>query len=122
MHEEPSTVIGFSVFDSVEDVYGYNENACFVADSVESAEVFRENCGTSRSGSRIDPVTLVEIMSDYGTSNGEFAMEPAAFHRFRAVADANGVRFRATPFDMDDSLMVVEVEGTRSPDEAADET
>jgi len=44
-------------------------------------------------------------------------MEPEAFRRFGAVAAVNGIRFEATPFDGDESLMVVEVEGSRYPDD-----
>lgn len=66
---------------------------------------------------RIDAVTIVEIMNDYGVSCGEFAMTSAAFRRFLAVAAANAILFRATPYDGDESLMVVYVEGVQFPDD-----
>ena len=115
-YNESSTVIGFSGFDLFEECYEYNENACYIADSPEAAEAFMENSVMGTGEFRIDAVTIADIMRDYAASDGEFAMESAAFRRFSAIAAANGIRFQATPYDGDESLMVVNVEA-RFPDE-----
>lgn len=117
-YKESSTVIGFSGFDLLEECYVYNENACHISDSPEAAESFMENSFMGRVEFRIDAVTIAEIMNDYGASGGEFAMEPTAFHQFSSIAATKGIRFRATPYDGDESLMVVAVEGVRFQDEA----
>ncbi len=115
-YKESNTVIGFSGFDLFEECYEYNENACYIADTRGAAEAFMEN-SCMGSDFRIAPVTIADIMNDCGSSSGEFAMEPGAFRRFRSIAAANGIRFEATPFDGDESLMVVDVKGTKHPDE-----
>lgn len=116
-YKEPETVIGYSGLDLFEECYGYNENACFIGDSRAAAQQFMEDSLMGSGDFRIDAVTIGEIMNDFGSSCGEFAMESEAFRRFTAVATVNGIRFEATPFDGDDSVMVVEVEGARYPDE-----
>jgi len=115
-YKESDTVIGYSGLDLFEECYGYNENACFIGDTRAAAQQFLEDSRMSSGDFRIDAVAINEIMNDFGSSGGEFAMESEAFRRFRAVAAANDVRFEAIPFDGDESLMVVEVEGARYPD------
>jgi hypothetical protein len=116
-YKQSETVIGYSGLDLSEECYGYNENACFIGDSRAAAKQFMEDSLMGSGDFRIDAVTIEEIMNDFGSSCGEFAMESEAFRRFTAIAALNGIRFEATPFDGDESLMVVEVEGTRYPDE-----
>jgi hypothetical protein len=116
-YKQSDTVIGYSGLDLFEECYGYSEDACFIGDSREAAQQFMDDSLTGGDDFRIDAVTIEDIMNDYGSSCGEFAMESEAFRRFTAVAAVNGIRFEATPFDGDESLMVVEVEGVRYPDE-----
>jgi hypothetical protein len=116
-YKESDTVIGYSGLDLFEECYGYNEDACFIGDSRAAAQQFMEQAAMGGDDFRVDAVTINEIMNDYGSSGGEFAMESEAFRRFQAVAAANGIRFEATPFDADGPLMVVQVEGARYPDE-----
>jgi len=112
-YKESDTVIGFSGLDLFEECYGYNEDACFIGDTRAAAEQFMEDSLMGSGDFRIDAVTIDEVLSDFGSSLGEFAMEADAFRRFSTVAAANGIRFEARPFDGDESLMVVEVEGAR---------
>ncbi len=35
---ENETTIGYSVFETFEECYQYNENACFIADTVQNAQ------------------------------------------------------------------------------------
>ncbi len=118
-YRESGTVIGFSGFDLFEECYEYNEDACYVADTHEAAATFMENAFTGSGNFRIDAVTIADIMNDFGSSCGEFAMESGAFRRFSAIASTNGIRFQATPYDGDESLMVVDVEGAKYPDDEA---
>lgn len=112
-HQESKTVIGFSVFENFEECYQYNENACFIAGSQENAESFLNNGYVDADDCRIDAVTFGDIMLDYGGSSGEYAMESQAFLVFKRIAGLNGVTFTSEPYDGDDTLLVVQVNGVR---------
>ena len=100
-----ATGIGYSVFDTSEECYEYNENACFIAATQSSAKRFLEvACVIPRYG-RIDSVSWDDLLEDYGCSGGEYAMEADAFARFKSLAQQHGVTFEAEPYDGDDSLM-----------------
>ena len=114
---ESETVVGFSVFEKFEECYQYNENACFIADSQENAETFLKNGYCDADDCRIDTVTFGDIMLDYGASCGEYAMESQAFAVFKRIAGLNGVTFTSEPYDGDDTLLVVEVDGVRIRDD-----
>ena len=87
MTNKNELVIGYSGFDVFEECFEYNENACFIAGTEAAADRFNASLGPDY---RIVPVTLSQIMSDYGSSLGEFAMEKEAFKRFRdAGTDAD---------------------------------
>ena len=112
-----NTTIGYSVLETFEECYQYNENACFIADSIPGAERFMAAGFTDASDCRIDEIEFADIMSDYGASLGEYAMEAEAFARFKAIADQNNVQFNAQPYDGDDSLLVVEIDGVSRLDD-----
>jgi len=109
--------VGYSIFETFEECYQFGENACFIADSMPSAERFMAAGVADPSECRIDQIGFADIMSDYGVSSGEYAMEAAAFSRFKAIADQNNVQYRAEPYDGDDSLLVVEIEGVSRVDD-----
>jgi hypothetical protein len=78
MTEQNSPIIGYSGFDVFEECYGYDEDACYIADTEAAAHHFMQVA--SMSGAyRIEPVTLSRIMDDFGFSLGEFTMERTAF-------------------------------------------
>ena len=104
-------LIGYSIFEVSEECWQYNENACFVADSRDSAAQFLSNGGTSADDCRIEAVCLADILRDFGCSGGEYAIEREAFGRFQQLAELNGIRFEAEPYDGDDSLLVVNIDG-----------
>lgn len=110
--------VGYSVFETFEDCYQYNENACIVAATRATAELFRRDADTSADECRIDAVCFADIMRDYGGSLGEYAMERDAFDRFQETADLNGIRFRFEPDDGDDGFLVVEIDGVVRADDA----
>ena len=112
MTGQNETIIGYSGFEVFEECYGYNENACFIADSEVSADSFMQAAALSGEY-RIEPVTLPRIMDDYGYSLGEYAMEREAFARFRAAANEAGVKYQASQVDFGPELTVVEVEGVK---------
>ena len=101
--------IGFSGFILFEECYEYNENACFISESEELSSQFMLDCGHGKSDYRIDKVLFKDILNDYGCSCGEYAMESLAYHKFKQIAEANNVKFIAEPFDLDPSLMVVNI-------------
>jgi hypothetical protein len=103
-------LIGYSVFDTSQECYEYNENACFIASTRQAAQEFLTvACMDSRDG-RVDVVNWDDLLRDYGCSGGEYAMEADAFARFRLLAAGRRISFEAEAYDGDDSLMVVEIE------------
>ncbi len=115
--QQAESDVGYSVFETFEECYQYNENACFIAATRAAADVFRADSGTQAEDSRIDAVCFGDIMRDYGGSCGEYAMEREAFLRFRKTAELNGIHFRCGPYDGDDSLLVVEIDGVARADD-----
>ena len=117
--DAPRLPIGYSVFDTGEECYEYNEYACFIAATPESAQEFLDvACMDPRDG-RVDAIYWDDLLRDYGCSSGEYALEAAAFARFRTLAEEHQVSFESEAYDGDDSLMVVEIEGrflTPDPD------
>ncbi len=112
MTAQNEPVIGYSGFDVFEECYGYNEDACYLADTEASANRFMR-AATLGAEYRIEPVTLSQMMDDYGSSFGEFAMEKEAFARFRAAASDAGIRFDANAVDFCPDLTLVNVEGVK---------
>ena len=102
--------IGFGVFDSAEECWEYNENACLIASTADSAEVVLQNSWADPQDCRVEAVCFAEVMRDFGCSGGEYAMELDAFRRFEELAALNGVSFESEPYDGDDTLIVVEID------------
>jgi len=116
-----ATLVGYSVFDTSEQCYEYNENACYIAATEQSAKQFLQDaCVVFRNG-RIDLVSWDDLLKDYGCSGGEYAMEAEAFARFKSLAQQHGVSFEAEAYDGDDSLMVVEIDHQFLTDEDDDD-
>jgi hypothetical protein len=103
------TIVGYSGFIGYEDCYEYNENACYLADNKEAARQFMLDCGHEETEHRIDAIFFADIMNDYGSSLGEYAMEEKAFQNFKIIAKENGVEYDAKEFYLDSTLMVVNV-------------
>jgi hypothetical protein len=112
-----SKIIGYSGFDSSEECYEYFENSCYIADTPQSAKNLMRNSYSCLGKYRIDPITIVQIMDDFGASCGDYAMEKQAFDRFKAVADKENIRFSVNEEDCDVPLMIVEVKGVKISDE-----
>lgn len=111
MNDESSGVcLGYSVFDTDEECYSCNENACYVAATRESADAFRDACDLPLSSARIDAVSWSDLVSDFGDSSGEYAMEAATYSRFQKLAEQHDVRFEAEAYDRQGSLMVVQID------------
>ena len=112
MTEQNEPIIGYSGFDVSEECYGYNENACYIADTEARAHGFMREAAFAGEY-RIEPVTLSRIMDDFGYSSGEFAMELNAFGRFRAAANAAGIRYDNGSVEGCHDLMLVHVMGVK---------
>jgi hypothetical protein len=65
---------------------------------------------------RIEQITIEQIMKDYGCSCGEYAMEQAAFDKFKVEASKKDIRFEARPESCDIPLLIVNVEGVTCTD------
>ena len=108
-NKDSKTTIGYSGFILYEDCYEYNENACYLADSKESARQFMLNCGYEETDFKIDAISFKDIMNDYGVSAGEYAMEEKVFENFKRIAEDAGVEYEAETFYFDSTLMVVNI-------------
>ena len=108
--EAPRLPIGYSVFDTAEECYEYNENACFIASTSQAAQEFLDVACTNPQDGRVDAIYWNDLLRDYGCSGGEYAMEADAFARFRTLAEERQVSFESEAYDGDDSLIVVEIE------------
>ena len=108
-YQDKDRIIGYSGFIFFDESYEYNENACLIADTQELAKEFMSNCNYSSADYRIDKVTFADIMNDYGFSSGEYAMEGKAFLKFKEIANKNAIKFEAIPFELDPSLMVINI-------------
>lgn len=109
--EDKSQEIGYSGFILFEECYEYNENACYLAESQDTAKQFMIDCGYDESGFRIDRISLNDLMKDYGYSSGEYAMEELAFEKFKKIADKNGIKYSVENFELDETLKVVNILG-----------
>lgn len=110
-------IIGYSGFDPYEECYEYFENSCYIADTPQSADNLMRNSFSCVGPYRIDPVTIEQIMDDFGASCGDYAMEKEAFDRFKVVTEKENIRFRVNEEDPDIPLTIVEVEGVRISDD-----
>ena len=116
MTEQKKTIIGYSGFDVDEECYGYDEDACYLADTEAAAHRFMSVASFS-GDYQIEPVTLSRIMDDFGYSFGEFTMETTAFARFCAAATEAGIEYESSVVDGCPDLTRVNVEGVkRHPD------
>ena len=114
--DESGDLIGYSGLDLDAECYEYFENACYVADTAESAEAMMKRSFNCIGPYRVEAVTLERLMADYGASCGEYALEPAAWARFQWIARANGIRFEFRTEDCDLPLTIVEVHGVKISD------
>jgi hypothetical protein len=116
MSAEQSGTIGFSGLCLFGERYEYNEDACLITDTQESADELMQ-LFHSRGEYRIDPVTLPMIMRDYGCSCGEYAMGEAAFARFKELAAEAGIAYESQVGDFAMPLVTVQVEGVTISDD-----
>ena len=65
MTEHNKPIIGYSGFDVFEECYGYDEDACYIADTEAAAHRFMK-VASFDGQYRIEPVTLARIMDDFG--------------------------------------------------------
>ena len=102
-------VIGYSVFDTSEECYEYNENACLIAATLDGAKRVLGNAMMSPQDAEFHSVSWDDLLRDFGCSGGEYAMEADAFARFHKLAQDHGVSFEAEAYKGDESVMVVEI-------------
>ena len=88
------SILGYCGFELFQECYAYDEDSCYIADSEAAAHRFMEYASFGLEY-RIEPVTLARIMDDFGRSLGRFTMERPAFVRFRAAAEAAGIRYQS---------------------------
>ncbi|QDV41118.1 hypothetical protein Enr13x_09560 [Stieleria neptunia] len=116
-HQELETVVGYAVFDTFEECYEYNENACMIANSQENALAVMQRSFSAAEDCRIDAITFRDIMSDFGGSCGEYAMERHVYRTFKRIAELNNVTFTSEAYEGLETLLVVEVDGVKRRDD-----
>jgi len=104
-----NVIIGYSGFILFEECYEYNEDACYISESEDLANRFMLDCCYGKSDYRIDKVLFKDILNDYGCSSGEYAMETVVFNKFKQIAETNNIKFTVKPFDLDPTLMIVNI-------------
>ena len=109
MQDQLENIFGYSGFLVDEQCYEYNENACFIAGSKALAVEFMNNCFHSPSSYKIDPVSINELIEDYGCSCGEFAMDIQAFTKFVEIAQRSNLEYEAEVWDMNSSVTIVNI-------------
>ena len=107
--DDSELMIGYSLFDTSEECYEYNENACFIAAALDGVKRTLSNAMMSPRDAEFHSIFWNDLLRDFGCSGGEYAMEADAFARFRTLAQQHGVIFDAEAYDGDDSLIVVEI-------------
>ncbi len=100
-------IIGYSAYNICEDAYEYNENECFIADSIESLRDFIKGAGFSVKNYRAVNVRLSDILDDYGVSYGSYCMEHEALKKFEQAARIAGIKYDLE--DYDETLVNVEI-------------
>jgi len=100
-------ILGYSGFILFEECYEYNEDACYIAESKESATQFMIDVGYNKSDFRIDKISMVHLINDFGCSSGEYAMEQLVFEKFEKGADERGLKFKYENFYLDPNLKIV---------------
>ena len=109
MAHQPENIFGYSGFILDEECYEYNEDACFIAGTKSLAVEFMNNCFHSPGSYRVDPVSLNEVIEDFGCSCGEFAMDTQAFTKFTEVAKRSNLEYEAEDWDSHSSIKIVNI-------------
>ncbi len=110
MAAEGGELVGYSALDRLEECYEYNENACYVADSLESLRRFLDSAMLPTEQYDVKSVTLQDLLNDFGVSSGEYALEPLALARFGRLAQARALAFDVEPYEgAPDELFVVKL-------------
>ena len=113
---KPDVLVGYSALDLFEECYEYNENACYVADTIDTLHKFLKGAMFKIEDYRIDSVKILDILNDFGYSGGEYALEPKALERFKNAAKVLNIKYSVEPyedpFDSNDlpDLFIVNVE------------
>ena len=93
--------IGFSAYDRYQELYEYIEDSCFIADSLETYQVFIENCWTPPEHYQPVRISFSEMLNDFGVSTFRYAIEPLALNRFKTAAEIWTVKYEIKPYWID---------------------
>jgi len=110
MPDQNAEIVGYSVFELFEECYVYNENECYIAATEDLAVDLMKAYSYSKDECRIDPVTLDDMLKDYGCSSGSFALDLQAYARFVELAKNRNLQYEAKDWDMDPSTKIVYID------------
>ena len=92
-------LVGYSALKIFDECYEYNENACYIADTPESLKEFLDGAMLSFEDYRIEPVSISDILNDFGYSSGEYALEPKALEKFESAAKELEIIYTVEPYE-----------------------
>ena len=92
-------LVGYSALRIFDECYEYNENACYIADTPESLIEFLDGAMLSVEGYRIEPVSISEMLNDFGCSSGEYALEPKALEKFEQAIKESEIIYTVKPYE-----------------------
>ena len=92
-------LVGYSALRIFDECYEYNENACYIADNPESLVEFLDGAMLSVEGYRIEPVSISEMLNDFGCSSGEYALEPKALEKFEQAIKESEIIYTVKPYE-----------------------
>ena len=98
LNDEKDYFIGFSAYDRYRELYEYIENSCFIADSLETYQIFIENCWVPSKNYQPIRISFSEMVDDFGASAWRYAIEPLAFNRFKTAAEIRAVKYEVKPY------------------------
>lgn len=112
--KDQENIVGYAGLEIHEDCYEYFENECCIADTIESAENMMKESYSCVGPYKVTPVTMLDIMNDFGCSCGSYAFGIEAFARFENLATKSAINFSSRLESATDSpLMIVKVSGVK---------
>jgi hypothetical protein len=92
MPKLPELFVGYSALDRDEDCFEYEEDSCYVADSLTAINAYIQGASLPLRRYLMTPVSFEDLQTEFAGTN-RFAFEPAAFARMKQFAHERGVSF-----------------------------
>ena len=104
--DEDLELVGYAILDRFEECFEYVENECYIASTKDEAENYVRQFLGSLKDYEVQKVTFTDLQNDFGCSSLTYAMAPAAFNRFKAIAENRNVAFITERRNMFDEIFI----------------